>query len=101
MEREKLILDLKTFKYITVEGQSDQDEPEYEEMEHSIVEADTSKGYTEEECIIKRNSDGKCFKFEYRDSDQVDSLDHSGLGNEFPITGQEVFPKQIMKTIYE
>lgn len=61
--------------------------------------ADLDKGIQETTVILKRLSDNKLFKFEYSHTNQH-SLDEGGL-NDWPIKGEEVFPKQITTTIYE
>lgn len=63
-----------------------------------LIEVDTynydlEKGYEEKYSIVERKSDGKYFRGTWLNSHYCE--------NDYDLTLTEVFPKQIMKTIYE
>lgn len=63
-----------------------------------IKDTDIEKGIEWKDIIIERKSDNKLFKFHIGDSY------YNGMfyyGYKFPVTLKEVFPKQIITTIYE
>lgn len=74
--------------------------PEWEWIKEEIVYSDLEKGYHDKEVVLKRKSDNKYFKFEFSDSNNF-SLDESGSGNDWPLVGKEVFPKQKTIITYE
>ena len=70
-----------------------EDIPGYKPIESENLYIDLEKGYTKRRVIFKRNTDNKYFKVEY-----VDSYDYSKF---LEAEATEVFPKEVVTTIYE
>lgn len=91
MEREKTKISEKEFDDTIYEGSS----IIWEEMYRETNYVDLNKGYEDIKIILKRIIDGRFFKFEYSDGGS------EGIFTDFPIEGEEVFPKEKTITIYE
>ncbi len=62
-------------------------------VEEVTTYIDLGKGYSDTEVVVKRVSDGKFFKFEYRTSSDDDNIMEQ--------EAEEVFPKTVNYVIYE
>lgn len=98
MNKEKIEISLKEFEEKELCYGNSTNEFEY--IDDDIIYYDLSKEYEEKRLILKRKSDNKFFKFEFRLSPHF-SLDEDGLDNDNPLIGIEVFPKEKIITIYE
>lgn len=65
---------------------------DFEYIDENVIYYDLEKSYEDKETIIKRKSDGKYFKHAWC---------KGYYENYYSETIEEVFPKQITKTIYE
>lgn len=88
-KREIIHLSKEQFDEI-IEGES----KEYDEEERETEFYDLNKGYEDIQLVVKRLQDDKYFLFEYSHSED-------GVLTEFPLTGKEVFKREIITEIYE
>lgn len=73
---------------------------EWQYIREEIMNTDLEKGIEDINVILQRKSDNKYFEFEYAHNYQL-SLDAPGMANDWPLEGNEVFPKQKIITTYE
>lgn len=65
-------------------------------VKDEITSSDPEDGGADHDCVIKRLSDNKFFEFIYCDWDMDYNFDR-----DFPENLKEVFPKDIVVTVYE
>lgn len=92
MEREIIIVDKYILKDIILRDGSD----EFVFIDDTITDSDPEDGGADHTLIIQRVFDKKYFRLYYSDWD----LDYN-FTDDFPEKLIEVFPRQIMTTIYE
>ena len=74
--------------------------PEWKLIKEETSGIDLDKGIEDKEVILERKSDGKFFKFGFARSN-YHGISESGLANDWPLKGEEVFTKTKTIVVYE
>lgn len=96
IKREELELDAKTF--IRLIGEEKTVGKLYKIVDKKCDSVELKQH--QQTIVVERHEDGKFFEFTYSESPNCD-IDDDASGNDFPMTGTEVFAKVVTKITYQ